>query len=229
MTLLYHHPLSSASRAIRLTLSEYEIAFDVVEERVHEHRADFLDINPAGSLPVLVDGEKPPVIGAYALSEYLDETVGALKPAKRLFPGSAMERAEMRRLVDWALTKLEKEVVAALVHERVTKRLMASSGGGAPDSTVLRTARSALKFHLSYLDFLCSQRDWISGNRLSFADLAVAAGLSVLDYLGEIEWTDIDNLKDWYSRMKSRPAFRPLLADRVRGVPPVSHYVDLDF
>ena len=35
--------------------------------------------------------------------------------------------------------------------------------------------------------------------------------------------------KDWYARVKSRPGFRPLLADRVSGVTPPTHYADLDF
>jgi len=51
----------------------------------------------------------------------------------------------------------------------------------------------------------------------------------VLDYLGEVHWGDYPAAKEWYTRMKSRPSFRPLLADRVRGLPPASHYPDLDF
>jgi glutathione S-transferase len=59
--------------------------------------------------------------------------------------------------------------------------------------------------------------------------MAAAASISVLDYLGEIEWGETKAARDWYARMKSRPAFRPLLADRVRGLAPVAHYGDLDF
>ena len=51
----------------------------------------------------------------------------------------------------------------------------------------------------------------------------------MLDYLGEIDWTESPMAKDWYQRLKSRPSFRPLLAERVRGLIPVSHYADLDF
>jgi len=61
------------------------------------------------------------------------------------------------------------------------------------------------------------------------ADVAAAGALSVLDYLGEIEWREFEAARDWYSRMKSRPSFRSLLNDRVRGLSPASHYADLDF
>ena len=69
----------------------------------------------------------------------------------------------------------------------------------------------------------------MAGERLSYADLAAGATISVLDYLGEIEWNDYPAARDWYTRMKSRPSFRSILADRVRGLSPVSHYADLDF
>ena len=67
------------------------------------------------------------------------------------------------------------------------------------------------------------------GGRITYADMAAAAALSVLDYLGEVNWSDFPAAKDWYSRVKSRPSFRPLLADRVRGLSSVSTYGDLDF
>ena len=93
----------------------------------------------------------------------------------------------------------------------------------------LRAARANIKYHLKYLDWLTATRNWMAGEHMTHADLAAAAAISVLDYLGEIEWGEEVHLKDWYARLKSRPSFRPLLADRLRGMPPVSHYVDLDF
>jgi glutathione S-transferase len=51
----------------------------------------------------------------------------------------------------------------------------------------------------------------------------------VADYLGEVPWQDAAETKVWYMRLKSRPAFRPLLAEQIRGVRPPAHYADLDF
>ena len=210
-------------------MAEYGMDFTLHEEHLWERRDEFLKLNPAATLPVLVD-DRLTVIGAQVIAEYLDETQGVLKRDKRLFPEDAAGRAEMRRLIDWVLIKLESEVTRYAVHERVTKRQMpASAGGGAPDSQALRAARANIKYHLKYLDWLTATRNWMAGEHMTHADLAAAAAVSVLDYLGEIEWGEEIHLKDWYARLKSRPSFRPLLADRLRGMPPVSHYVDLDF
>ena len=90
-------------------------------------------------------------------------------------------------------------------------------------------ARTNIRQHMRYIDWLAATRDWLAGGHPSYADMAAAASISVLDYLGEIEWGETKAARDWYARMKSRPAFRPLLADRVRGLAPVAHYGDLDF
>ena len=45
----------------------------------------------------------------------------------------------------------------------------------------------------------------------------------------ELEWHQLSDARDWYMRIKSRPAFRPLLKDRIRGLAPSAHYADLDF
>ena len=102
-------------------------------------------------------------------------------------------------------------------------------GGGSPDSAAIRTARANVKQHMRYTNWLAGTRPWLAGPRLTYADLAAAATLSILDYLGEIDWSDPAAARDWYARVKSRPSFRPLLADRVRGITPASHYADLDF
>ncbi len=56
-----------------------------------------------------------------------------------------------------------------------------------------------------------------------------AAHLSVIDYLGDVPWNEDENAKIWYARVKSRPAFRPLLADTLPGLAPSPSYADLDF
>ena len=229
MLTLFHNPMSAGSRAVRLMLSEYDVDAKLVTEQVWERREEFLTINPAGTVPVLRDNSVS-IVGTWVICEYLDETQGALKRDRRLFPEDPLGRAEMRRIMDWCLSKLESEVTRYAVHERVTKRLMpASLGGGAPDSQALRAVRANIGYHLKYLGWLASTRNWLAGDTLTQADLTAAAALSVLDYLGEVDWAEDASLKEWYVRIKSRPSFRPLLADRIRGMPPVSHYVDLDF
>ncbi|MBO3758734.1 glutathione S-transferase family protein [Ciceribacter sp. L1K23] len=230
MPTLYHHPMSAASRFIRLVLSEYGFQAELVEEQTWEMRREFLSLNPAGTLPVYVDDSMRVLAGAFVISEFIDETHGVLKRDRRLFAEDPFQRAEIRRLTEWFLHKMEQDVTRPLVRERVHKLQMPPTlGGGAPDSKVLRTARGNIRQHLKYLSWLAGSRPWLAGDRLSYADLAAGASVSVLDYLGEIEWTEAPVAKDWYQRLKSRPSFRPLLTERIRGLTPVSHYADLDF
>ncbi len=230
MLVLYHHPMSAAARLVRLVLAEYDDTAEFVEELTWQRREEFLALNPAATLPVLIDGDHPPMVGGNAICEFLDETRGVLKRDKRLLPENPYARAEARRIVSWALDKLEYEVTRYIVLERVFKRQMPSAiGGGSPDSKAIRAARANIKFHMNYLGWLAATRNWLAGDTISYADLAVAASLSVLDYLGEVPWEENQPLRDWYSRIKSRPSFRPLLGDKVRGLQPASHYVDLDF
>jgi glutathione S-transferase len=229
MPTLLHYPLDPFSRSIRLALAECGIEAALAEEKPWEWRPGFLELNPAGSLPVLLTDEDGPVSGAYAISEYLDETQGGGEDQRgfRLFPGSAPARAETRRLVDWFHHKLHDEVTSYLVDEKVYRRY--GPNGGSPNLEAIRAGHENLRYHLTYISHLAETRPWLAGEALSFADLAAAAHLSALDYLGEVPWEDYDAAKSWYALLKSRPSFRPLLADRVAGFIPSGTYADLDF
>jgi glutathione S-transferase len=119
-------------------------------------------------------------------------------------------------------------VTHELLLEKVYARLQAS-GGGTPDVDFLRAIRTNLRYHMSYISHLADRRRWLAGEELSFADLAAAAHLSSVDYLGEVPWEEFAVAKVWYARLKSRRAFRTILADRVPGALPSAHYADLDF
>ncbi|HZQ14175.1 MAG TPA: glutathione S-transferase family protein [Pseudolabrys sp.] len=230
MLTLLHHPLCPLSRYVRLILGEYGIAARLAEERFWERREAFLALNPAGEIPVLVTDGQPPVPGAALIAEYIEETHTPPDGADRLLPPGAVDRVEVRRLAAWFNDKFHAEVSGPLVSERVFKRHMTrEQGGGPPDTETLRVARHNIRYHLAYLGWLGRTRDWLAGERLSLADLAAAAHLSVADYLGEVPWHEDETVKSWYARVKSRPAFRPLLADALAGLPPAKSYADLDF
>jgi glutathione S-transferase len=229
MLTLFHHPLYASCRFIRLAFGEYGEELALIEERPWTRRKEFLALNPAGTIPVLLAEGDHAIVGATVIAEYLDETRGALQRQRRLMAEDSIARAEIRRLVDWYLVKTEADVTKHLVRERALKPLIGGEGGGSPDSSAIRAARANVRQHLKYTNWLAATRDWLAGPRLSYADVAAAAALSILDYLGEIDWREYEAARDWYSRMKSRPSFRPLLNDRVRGLSPASHYADLDF
>jgi len=227
MLTLFHHPMLASCRFVRLAFGEYGEELALVEEKPWTRRPEFLALNPAGGLPVLLAEGDIPLVGAYVIAEYMDETRGVLKRDKRLLAENPMDRAEIRRLLDWYLGKMESEVTRHLVRERVLKRQM--EDGGSPDSTAIRAARANIKQHLKYTNWLAGTRNWLAGSRITYADLAAAASFSILDYLGEMDWSEMKAARDWYARVKSRPSFRPLLADRIRGLTPSAQYADLDF
>jgi len=230
MITLFHHPFCPHSRFVRLALGEYGIAPRLVEERVWERREEFLALNPEGATPLLIEEGHPAVPGAATIAEYLDETYGAERGDRRLLPTDSSARVEVRRLSSWFHGKFFNEVSSFLVTERIYKQTMrAEQGGGPPDTSAIRAARANIRYHLAYIGWLARQRTWLAGERMSYADLAAAAHLSVADYLGDVPWTEDEAAKTWYARVKSRPSFRPLLAETVPGIPAAQSYADLDF
>ncbi len=231
MHTLTHFRLCPHSRSVRLLLAELDIGFALIEERPWEYRPELMAMNPAGELPVLALEGGPVLCGSYAISEYVAEDIKTNlreRYAPPIFPGSRDDRAEVRRLVDWFHGKLNREVTREILEERVY-RAYRMNGAAAPDVAILRAVRENLRYHMSYIAYLAHQRQWLAGDEMSYADLAAAAHLSCLDYLGEVPWDDYEPARIWYARIKSRPAFRPLLADRISGVAAPGHYADLDF
>jgi glutathione S-transferase len=230
MLTLLQHSFCPHSRFVRLALAEHGLEIRLVEERVWERREAFLELNPAGTTPVLVTEGHPPVPGAAIIAEFLDEIRGPELGELRLLPRESGARVEVRRLMSWFHDKFFAEVSGPLTTERFYKRHMpVATGGGSPDTEVLRAARHNIRYHLAYIGWLVRTRDWLAGERLSYADLAAAAHLSAVDYLGDVPWNEDEAAKIWYARVKSRPSFRPILAETMPGIPASKTYADLDF
>lgn len=222
MRVLYHFSLSPLCRAVRIVLAEKRIEFDLRAENAWERRQEFLTINPAGEVPVLVEPNGVALSGAGVICEFLEE----ITPEPPLIGAKPLERAETRRLVEWFSIKFNREVTENLVGEKIMKRLL---GLGQPDSKAIRAGHANLHHHLEYIAYLIERRNWIGGKHLSLADIMAAAHLSCIDYLGDAPWEDHGAAKDWYARIKSRPSFRSLLKDNIPGIPPAKHYANLDF
>ena len=222
MRTLYHLWLSPFCRKVRVVLGEKKIDVEMKVENVWERRHDFLALNPAGDVPVLVEANGLALSGSDVISEFLDE----IHPEPSLIGRQPMERAEVRRLVGWFDGKFNAEVTENLVGEKVMKRFL---GLGSPDSKAIRAGQTNIQHHLDYIAYLTERRKWLAGERFSLADIAAAAHLSVVDYLGDVPWDGNAAAKDWYARVKSRPSFRPLLTDSIPGVRPPKYYANLDF
>ncbi len=222
MRTLYHLPLDPGCRKIRILLAEKGLEFALQTEKTWERRESFLALNPAGDVPVLIEDDGTSIPGSHVIAEYLDEAY----PDPPLLGAVPLDRAEARRLVDWFDTKFGVEVSAILIEEKIMKRFL---GLGHPNASAIRAGLANMHYHLDYIGWLCDRRRWLAGDAFSLADVAAAAHLSAVDYIGDVPWDEHAGAKDWYARVKSRPSLRSILADLVPGAVPSRHYADLDF
>ena len=222
MPSLLHLPLDPFSRKIRIVLGEKKITALLAVEPIWERRHEFLSINPAGTVPVFIDDDGTTISTSQAIAEYLEET--SKEPA--LIFGTALQRAEIRRLCNWFDVKFNTEVTEYLLGEKIMKRFL---GLGEPSSETIRAGYANIDTHLGYIEYLAEQRAWLAGENFSLADITAASHISCIDYLGDIAWEDYQQAKQWYARIKSRPSFRPLLQDLIPGTQPPAHYKNLDF
>jgi len=222
MATLYHHPLSPFCRKVRIFASEKSIPVDLERETPWARRPEFLAMSPGATVPVWVEDDGTTIADSGAICEYLDESA----PPPTLIGEDLYQRAETRRLLAWFDVRFYDEVTRYIHGERLLKRLRRD---GEPNSAAIRAGRQNIVTHLAYIGWLIDHRNWLAGDDFSLADIAAAAQLSVLDYLGEVRWEEAPAAKDWYQRIKSRPSFRPILADVLPGFMPPAHYADLDF
>ena len=222
MRILYHLWMSPQCRKVRVALLEKRLEFDLRAENVWERRDEFLALNPASDIPVLVEEDGTALSGSDAICEFLDE----VHPEPPLIGHQPIARAEVRRLVHWFDEKFNAEVTENLVGEKMTKRYL---GKGGPSSKAVRAGHANIHSHLDYIGYLTERRTWLAGDDFSLADIAAAAHLSSIDYLGDVPWAEHEEAKDWYARIKSRQSFRSILEDNIPGAPPQKHYANLDF
>jgi glutathione S-transferase len=219
---LYHFKLCPFSRRIRIHLAEKKLEFDLIDEPFWERRQAFARINPAMEVPALAEANGKVFCESHAISEYIENAY----PEPRLLGTGVEGAAEVRRLMYWCDIKLYNEVTRYLLNEKVLRYLV---GGGAPASDAIHAANHNLKEHIRYFEYLLKERRWLAGNEFSLSDVALAAHVSVIDYLSAMRWDNTPSLKHWYSLVKSRPSFRDLLGDRLSGFAPPVHYANLDF
>jgi len=219
---LYQFPLCPFSRKVRLLLSEKGIGYELWRENPWEGRDEFFAMNPAGCTPVLHDPERGTTLSdSRAICEYFEETV----EKSPLISGTAIQRAEIRRLIALFDESYYGDVTGPLLYERMKKRLIMRQS---PDSRILREAMRLAHDHLYYIDYLIDNRPWLAGSTMTLADLTAAAQISVADYLGGIDWSNHEQARGWYAVIKSRPSFRPLLSERMEVIQPPDHYAEVD-
>ncbi len=230
MIRLYQHAFCPLSRYARLLLSEYACDVTLIAQKPWETNEAFLAINPAGTLPVLVETNRFAVIGFGPLGDYLHQTQDERLNAPDLLPSRPDERAEVLRLVDWFCGKFYAEVTVLMTEEKIYKRQRAGQGvSEGIEMVAIHAARRNIRNHLPYCEHLLKDRPWFGGEHLSLADFSAAAQFLGLDYFSDVPWEIAPRTREWFAKMKSRPAFRSLLAENLPGIAPAPHFLNPDF
>ena len=221
MHTLYHYYLCPSSRFIRLVLEEHKITYDTQLESYWKPQKEFLLLNPAGHLPVLINLENYALIGANVCMEYFKSL--NLKP--NLMNDDYKQQAEIRRVCNWFEIVFKKEVLDPIIYEKVYSRVVENIN---PNSNNIRSALQNLNFHIQYFDYLLKHKDWIVGDSLTYSDLIASANFSTMDYLGLLDFGKCQHVKEWYLKLKSRPSFKILLKDQIVGLNPDNNYKYID-
>lgn len=222
MRTLYHLWLHPFSRKVRVVLAEKNLEFEEKIEKIWERRTDFLAMNPAGDVPVLVENDGTVLSNSQVICEYLEEVY----PENNLLGSDALHKAETRRMVAWFDYKFNREVTENLIGEKLMKPMLKL---GEPHAPAIRAGNANIHYHLDYIGFLTEKRNWLAGDDFSLADIAAASHLSAIDYIGDVPWEEHQSAQEWYARVKSRPSFKALLEDKVPGFKPANHYENVDF
>lgn len=208
MRILYHFWLHPFARKVRMSLAEKNLEFSLEIEKTWERRTDFLAMNPAGDLPVLVEQDGTVLSNSQVICEYLDEVY----PEVNLIGHDPVQRAETRRLVNWFDRKFNKEVTENLVNERLMKFIL---NLGEPHGPTVRAGRANIHYHLDYIGFLTERREWIAGDVFSLADISAASHLSAIDYIGDVPWEQHSAARAWYEKVNERESFQAFHSERV--------------
>lgn len=221
LRVLYENIFCPFSRKISFGLREKKLDCEYVSEEIGKPSTRLLSLNPWGELPVLVDGNLV-CTNHYVASEYLEDAY----PNPVLMGESPAYRIEVRRLISWFDKIVYQDVFWKLFYEKILKCKLYHA---TPDTRILKAGYRLLQEHLEHLEQLTETHSFLAGKHFSWADITGAAHLSCIDYIGDIHWKQFPSVKEWYCKIKSRPAFRQFLTQTLSGVEPSPWYNKLDF
>ena len=148
----------------------------------------------------------------------------AIRARSTCFPASPEDRAEIRRLVDWFHGKFNREVTQrAACREGLwpLRERPAAQSHATPDVELLRALRANLRYHLGYISYLARSAALAGRRRAELLPISPRPRICRWSTISaRCHGRSIQLAKLWYARVKSRRAFRSLLADRLPGMPP---------
>lgn len=190
---------------VRWTLQELDVAFEAVTIDLFaggHRRPEFLRINPAGKLPVLVDGDMI-LTESIAIVLYLAEKY----PEKELIPADVRQRAQLSRWLLFTTTELEQPLWRIRRHTAVyprDKRL--------PGEVIL--ARDEFAAMARVLEEHMRDRDFVVGDTVTVGDFVLAHTLDWAKTANVLN--GLPQLEAYLEQMYARPHAPMRIAEALR-------------
>ncbi len=197
---LYHDTPSSNSDRVKIALAEKGLSWDGVRVRLanrEQKKAEFLQLNPYGKIPVLVEDGKV-LFESCIINEYLDEKY----PNPPLMPKDPYLRGRGRVLVDYALNFAHEPYWALRGEMRKPE--------AARDATIIEQKRQSLADLLLYLETALGDKLYFLGD-LSLTDIAIVPRFLRMEAYGALPAPSFPRLGAWLKRMKERPSVQGIL------------------
>lgn len=207
---------------------EFEIEYVKKDVKIWRIEPWFLDISPTNEAPALVDNKNNIIVNdSYVIINYLDDINDNIFSRFDFFGRDIFEKAETQRLQMWFDKKFFSEVTKVLVEEVFFKTF--ENNSEIPDLKRMEMIRYNLNMHIKYMESLLLTRKWLACERFTIADVSAATHISILDYIGYINWKKYPKLKDWYIIAKSKKGFEKILKERIGSFTPSTNYERYDF
>lgn len=198
---LYHHPLSTNARRCAMTAVHLRVLLELVFVDLanrEQHQPRFLALNPNHKVPVLED-DGFILWESYAIVQYLADKT----PGQRIYPLGTRARADVNRWLFWCAQHFSP-AYSILDWENHVKGLI---GLGGPEPAQVKRGEQQLGEFAGILDAHLADRDWICGDALSLADLAIAAPLADTER-ARLPVTHLGNLQRWFSQVRELDAWK---------------------
>jgi glutathione S-transferase len=189
---IYGDPGSGSLRRVTSAAAIMGISIERVNIdlfRGESHTPDFLALNPHGLSPVMVDGDVV-LYEASAINLYLAEKAGG-----ELLGATTRERYEVLQWMFWSGEQWR--VFSTLTFdERIGKRLM----GQPEDESIVQLAFGKIRAAANVLDAHLADRRFIVGDRLTLADIDIAAPFSQSERT-RVPFAEFPNLVAWQQQL----------------------------
>lgn len=200
MATLFHVPTSRSLRVL-WTLEEIGATVEVkslgVRPRLHE--PEYLAINPAGTLPALIDGDRA-IYESLAICEYLAARHGSDLIVARDEP----ERPEFVQWLLYGEATLQAPLSAMARVGRIRNKTPEMQAG---IDAVLADSRHSLSMRIKLLEQRLDGRDFLVAGRMTLADISVGYPLNTL---GKPDFASLlgPRATAYRERLLARPAFQ---------------------